>query len=136
MMKFDISNDTQKYLLWKQYVACDCNGYTAAPISDYISNPVLQHLLLKSDYFDTKSNEKIYFDLQDSLGYTDEIEKPSRNGSKLNAITSSRNALAKKRRLRVRGYTNGEYLYMLTDGSLTLKYKTYTIKSLDDALEA
>ena len=32
--------------------------------------------------------------------------------------------------------TNGEYLYMLTDGSLTLKYKTYTIKSLDDALEA
>ena len=136
MMKFDISNDTQKHLLWNQYVACVCSGYTAAPISDYISNPVLQDLLLKSDYFDTKSNEKIYFDLQDSLGYTDEIEKPSRNGSKLNATTDSRNALAKKRRLRVRGYTNGEYLYMLTDGSLTLKYKTYTIKSLDDALEA
>ena len=37
--------------------------------------------------------------------------------------------------LRVLGYTNGEYLYMLVDGSLTLKYKTYTIKSLDDALE-
>ena len=25
---------------------------------------------------------------------------------------------------------------MLTEGSLTLKYKTYTMKSLDDALEA
>ena len=39
-------------------------------------------------------------------------------------------------RLRVWGYKNGEYLYMLTDGSLTLQYKTYTIKSLEDALEA
>ena len=39
-------------------------------------------------------------------------------------------------RLRVWGYTNGEYLYMLTDGSLTLKWKTYIIKPLDDALEA
>ena len=97
---------------------------------------LLQDLLLKSDYFGTKSNEKIYFDLQDSLRYTDEIGKPSRNDSKLNATIELRNALAKKRRLRVRGYTNGEYLYMLTDGSLTLKYKTYTRKSLDDALEA
>ena len=39
-------------------------------------------------------------------------------------------------RLRVWGYTNGEYLYVSTDGSLTLKYKTYIIKSLEDALEA
>ena len=39
-------------------------------------------------------------------------------------------------RLRVWGYTKDEYLYMLTDGSLTLKYKTYTIKSFDDALKA
>ena len=39
-------------------------------------------------------------------------------------------------RLTVWGYTNGEYPYMLTDGSLTLKHKTYTIKSLKDTLEA
>ena len=38
-------------------------------------------------------------------------------------------------RLRVWGYTNGEYLYMLVDGGLTLKYKIYAIKSQDDALE-
>ena len=131
-MKFDISNDTQKHLLWKQYIAWHCNGY----INDYINNPVFQELLLESDYFGTKSDEKIYIDLRDSLGYTDEIEKPSRNDSKLNVTIELRNPLAKKMRLRVWGYTNGEYLYMLTDGSLTLKYKTYTIKSLDDALEA
>ena len=38
-------------------------------------------------------------------------------------------------RLRVWGYSNGEYLYMFVDSKLTLKYKTYTIKSQDDELE-
>ena len=39
-------------------------------------------------------------------------------------------------RLRVWGYMKSEYMYMLSNGSLTLKYKTYTIKLLDNALEA
>ena len=42
MMKFDILNDTQKHLLWEQYVAWHCIGYTAAPTSDHINNPVFQ----------------------------------------------------------------------------------------------
>ena len=74
--------------------------------------------------------------MRDSLGYTDEIKKPSRHDSKLNVTIELRNPLTKKMRLRVWEYTNGEYLYMLTEGSLTLKYKTYTVKLLDDAFEA
>ena len=78
--------------------------------------------------------------MQDSLGNTDEIEKPSRNDSKLNVTIELRNPLAKKKkkkmRLRVWAYANGEYFYMLTGGSLTSKYKTYTINLFDDALEA
>ena len=72
-MKFDTSNDTQKHMLWKQYVAWHCNGYSAAPISDYINNPVFQELLLELDYFGYKSIEKVYVDLRDSLGYTNKI---------------------------------------------------------------
>ena len=79
-MKFDISNDTQKHLLWKQYVAWHCNGYTAAPISDYISNPVFQELLLESDYFARQFR----------------IEKLSRNDSKLHLTIELKNPLAKK----------------------------------------
>ena len=55
--------DTEKHMLWKQYVAWHCNVYSAAPISDYINNPVFQELLLESDYFDDKSNEKVYINL-------------------------------------------------------------------------
>ena len=41
-MKFDTSNDTQKHMLRKQYVAWHCDGYSTAPISDYIKKPVFQ----------------------------------------------------------------------------------------------
>ena len=62
--------------------------------------------------------------------------KPSRKYSKLTVTIELKNALTQKVRLGVWGYTNGEYPYMLDDEGLTLKYKIYTIKLLDDALEA
>ena len=96
MVKFDISNNTQKHLLWKKYVAWHCNGHITPPISDYINNPVFQEFLLESDYFNPKSDEKIYIDLRDSLGHIDEIEKPNRNESKLNVTIELRNSLEKK----------------------------------------
>ena len=47
----------------------------------------------------------------------------------------TKQSLTKKMRLRVWGYTNGEFIYLLNDGSLTLKCKTYTLKSQDEELE-
>ena len=68
-------------------------------------------------------------------GYTKELEKPKRNDCKMSITIETKNALAHKMRLRVWGYTNGEYHYLLSDGSLTLKYKTYTLKSQYEELE-
>ena len=61
-------------------------------------------------------DEKIYIDLRDSMGYTDEIEKPSINDTKLTVTIEIKSRLAKKMRLRIWGHTNGEYLYMLRNG--------------------
>ena len=69
-IKFNTSNDTQKHMLWKQFVAWYCNGYSATPISDYINNPIFQELPLKQDCFGNGSDERVYINLQDSLGYT------------------------------------------------------------------
>ena len=129
-MKFDTSNNTQKNILWK-HVAWHCDEYSAAPIFHYINNLVFQKLFLQSDYFDNKYDERVYIDLWQSLGHTNEIEKPSRSDSKLRVTIELKNALTHKMRLQVWRYTNGEYLYMLVSGSLTLKYTTYTIKSQD-----
>ena len=63
------------------------------------------------------------------------MEKPTRNNSKMVAKLDLQNALTKKMRLRVWGYTDREYLYMLLDSGLTLKYKTYSINSQDNELE-
>ena len=100
-IKFDTSNDTQKHMLWKQYVMWQCDGYSVAPISNYINNPVFQKLLLEPDYLGAKSDEKVYIDLRDSLGYAIKTEKPSRNNSKLTITIELKNALAHKIRLRV-----------------------------------
>ena len=131
-MKFDISNDTQKHMLWKQYVVSHCDGYSTAPISDYINNPVFQELLLESDYF----GNKVHIDLRGGLGFTNEIGKPSKNDSKLVVTIELKKCSTHKMNIHVWGYTNGEYLYMLVNGGLMLKYKTYTIKSQGNALDA
>ena len=42
--RFDTSNDLQKHLLYKQFATWHCNACTAAPLMDYINNPVFQEL--------------------------------------------------------------------------------------------
>ena len=61
-----------------------CNGSSVAPLTDYINNPIYQELIDKDDYFNTKSDERIYLDLRASSGYTSEAEKLERNDSKIN----------------------------------------------------
>ena len=110
IMKFDPANDTQKQMLWKQCVAWHCIGYSAAPLSNYINSLVFPELLNDADYFGHGSDETVCIDSRDSLGRTSKTEKPSWNDSKM--------------KLRVLWYSNGEYLYMLVDGGLTIRYKS------------
>ena len=108
----------------------DCSYYGLA------INPITQELNDKDDYFGDESDKKIYVDLRDSRGYTNKLEKASRYDSELTITIELTNALTKEMKLRIWGYTNGEYLYMQGDGALTLKYKTYTIKSQYEDFEA
>ena len=135
-VRYDSSNDLQKHLLCKQFVAWHTNGCSTAPFMDFASNPIAQELKDKSDYFGDDSDEKIYIDLRDRRGYTSELDKPSQNDSEMTITIELKNALTKKMRLRVWGYTNSEYLSMQQDGPLTLKYQTYTIKSQYEELES
>ena len=73
--KYDTDNLTQKYLLYKQFVAWSCNRCSAAPLTDYTNNPVYQELIDEEDYCDEQSDERIHLDLTASSGYTNEAEK-------------------------------------------------------------
>ena len=129
MLKCDTTNDLHKHLLYKQFLVWHTDGYSTAPLTGFMNNPVAQELKDEEDYFSNDSDKRIYVD------YTHELEKLSRNDSKMRITIELKNALAKKMRLRVWGYSNGEYLYMQKEGSLILKYKTYTSKSLCNELE-
>ena len=72
MKKLDISNETQKHMLYKQFADWNCNGCSIVPLTDYIHNPVLP---TKDEYFWNNSDERIYINLRDSYGYTN--EKPT-----------------------------------------------------------
>ena len=121
-------------MLYKQFVTWNCNGSSIAPLTDYINNPTYQELSDESDYFST-SDERIYLDLRGSHGYTNEMEKPIRNGSLLVLKIKLKNVLTKTMWLSVWGYSVSEYFYMLEDSGLTLKYKTYSVITRDDLEE-
>ena len=118
-LKFDIGNDLQKHLLWKQYLAWCTNGCSTAPVTDFMNNPIAQELKKENEYFSDKFDERLYVDLRPSHGYTEELEKPTRNDSKMTITIETKTPLVKKMRLRVWGYTSGEYIYLQHDRSLT-----------------
>ena len=106
--RYDTDKLTQKYLLYKQFVVLRCNSCTTTPLTDCINNPIYQELIDEKDYFENKSNERIYLDLRESSGYTHKVEKLKRNDSKINLHVLLKSAVTKKLRLRVWAHSIGE----------------------------
>ena len=67
--KYDVDNLTQRHFLYKQLVAWSCGGSSVGPLSGYMNNPIFQELVNEDEYFDVKSNERMYLDLRGSSGY-------------------------------------------------------------------
>ena len=127
---------TQRYLLYKQFVAWNCNGSSIAPLTEYMNNPIFKELPDEDTYFSAKNDERVYLDLSASSGYVKEAEKLERNDSKINLQTNLNAAARYKLRVRIWAYLLSEYLYVLSKSGLTLKHRTYAInKSDDDFLE-
>ena len=62
-------------MLYKQFLAWPCNSYSTVPLTDYINNPLYQELIDEDEYDSVRSDQRIYFDLKASSGYTEEAEK-------------------------------------------------------------
>ena len=130
--KISINNLTQKHLLYKQFVAWNCNGSSVAPLTDYMDNPIFRELPHEEEYFSLKSDERIYLELRASSGYVREAEKLERNDSKINLMITLKEAAKYNLRIRIWAYSSSEYLYVLSKSGLTLKHRTYAINQSDD----
>ena len=130
--KISINNLTQKHLLYKQFIAWNCNGSSVAPLTDYMDNPIFRELPHEEEYFSLKSDERIYLELRASSGYVREAEKLERNDSKINLMITLKEAPKYNLRIRIWAYSSSEYLYVLSKSGLTLKHRTYAINQSDD----
>ena len=125
--KYSTDNLTENHLLYKQFLAWNCNGSSVAPISDYMDNPIFQELPDEETYFSLKSNEKVCLNLRASSGYVKEAEKLERNDSEINLQITLKDTADFNLRVRIWAYSLSEYLYVLSKSGLTLKHRTYTI---------
>ena len=130
--KYSIDNLTQKHLLYKQFVAWNCNSSSVPPLTDYMDNPSFRELPDEEEYFGLKSDEGIYLDLRASSGYVREAEKLERNDSKIDLMITLKSAAQFNMRVRIWAYSLSEYLYVLSKSGLTLKHRTYPINQSDD----
>ena len=133
--KSDIGNLTQRHLLYKQFVAWNCNGSSIALLTDYMNNPIFQELPDEGKYFAATNDDTVYLDLRASSGYVKEAEKLERNDWKINVQITLKAAAIYKLRLRIWAYSL-EYLCVLSKSGLTLKHRAYAInQSVEGFLE-
>ena len=115
------------------FVAYSCDGCTAAPLTKYANNEIFQELPKERNDF-TKTDENLYINMRRSKGYTDELEKLTRDDSDLTLTVKLRAAATKKLRLRATGYSQAEYYYTLSNRGMIMSYKNYGIfKEIDIA---
>ena len=83
--------------------------------------------LPKERNYVTNTDEKLYIDLRRIKGYTDKLEKLTRDNSDLTLTVKLKAAATKILRLRVTGYSQAEYYYTLSIKGMIMSSKNYSI---------
>ena len=68
-----------------------------------------------------------------SKGYTDELEKINRDDNGLAVVIGFKESAAKKLRLRIVRYSQGEYWYLLSNKGYINSFKNYNISKADQS---
>ena len=134
-VKFDLEDEEDRYTLYNAFVAFVTEGSSIVAESEYMNNEVRQELPNRNTYF-TDSDERVYIDIRRSKGFTGELERVNRDDSDLTVTVGLKAAATKKMRLRITGYFQGEYNYMISSNGLIMNYKEYGVSKIKTAAEA
>ena len=132
-LSFDLEKEDDKNILYKMLVAKACDGCSTAPLTQYKNNEIYQEITEEDKFADNDTDDRIYIDMRRSKGYTDELEKLNRDDSGLAVTIGLKEAAAKKLRLRITGYSQAEYWYLLSNKGYIMSYKNYNISKADEA---
>ena len=125
-VKFDLEDEEDRYTLHNAFVAWVTNSSSIVPESNFMYSETRQELPNRNLYF-ADSDERVYITIRRSKGYTGEFERVNRDDSDLSITINLKAAAAKKMRLRMTGYFQGEYMYMLGKDGLIMNYKEYGV---------
>ena len=96
-------------------VAYNCEGCSSAPLTQYRNNEIYQKMTEEDEFTTNSKDDRILIDMRRSKGYTDELEKLNCDDSGLAVVIILKEAAAKKLRLRVTGFSQAEYWYLLSN---------------------
>ena len=68
------------------FAAYNCNGCSMAPLTQYKNNEICQYITPDQEYRANTRGDRIYIDMRRSQGYTDELEKLTRDDSGLGVV--------------------------------------------------
>ena len=114
-LSYDLETEDDKYQLYSMLAAFTCARSSAAPLTQYINNPIYQELTEEDEFCENERGDRIYVDMRRSKGYTDELEKINRDDSKLAQTINLKQAAKSKLRYRITAWSQGEYWYLLSN---------------------
>ena len=114
------------------FIAYNCNGSSTAPLTQYKNNQIYQYITPEEEYRANTSDDRIYIDMRRRQGYADEIEKLTRGDSSLAVVINLKEAAKKKMRLRIAGYSQAEYWYIVSNKGYIMAYKNHNISKEDN----
>ena len=95
------------------FVVYYCEWSSVAPLTKYKNNEIIPERT-KKDYFGDDSAQRLYIDVRRSKGYTNELERLTRNDGGATLTIKLKKAAQKKMRLRVIAYPQAEYCFTST----------------------
>ena len=113
-------------------VAFNCEGCSSVPFTQYRNNKVYQEMTEGHEFTTNSKDDRILIDMRRSKDYTDELEKLNCDDSGLAIVIALKEAAAKKLRLRVTGFSQAEYWYLLSNKGYIMSYKNYNISRADE----
>ena len=103
-----------------------CESCSTAPLTQYKNNKIYQEITEEDVFVFTTvdTDDRIWIYMRRSRGYTDELEKINRDDSDLAVVIGFKEAVAKKLRLRIVGYSQGQYWHLLSNKGYIISFRT------------
>ena len=131
-LSYSLEVEDEKHILYKMLAAYNCNGCSSALLMQYINNEIYQEMSDEDKFADNERDDRSYIDIRRSKGYTDELEKINRDDSGVALHIKLKEAAAKKLRIRITGFSQAEYWYVLLNKDYVMSYKSYNTSKSDE----